>query len=189
MDEDNNISSNDANEETDAGNEGYVEENFKCPSLDSQNVEDKVNIFNTTEVELSQSTPETCSNTSQNFNESDHSSSECLESENAENLILNCDVVNDLSLLKEQNKRLQAEILNLEKENARLEADRCPELHELQLETLEKTILLQKQEIKRFQDSLKQQGEISHKQLTQMKQEYDLKLERVSFQWYFCTEG
>lgn len=120
------------------------------------------------------STEETC----ETSNKSDQMSLDCPNADS--NQVLYSNLINDIVLLKEQNKVLHIDISRLEKENARLEADRSPELHAIQLETLEKTILQQRQEVERLQDSLRQQTEISKKHTLQLKQEYDAKLDRVS---------
>lgn len=153
---------------------GFTVDSGNC-KFSSSNTESVI----TTQTEELQFPSETSSEDSQNLLESENSSSDCLDSEVVEVPLSNCDDVNDIKFLKHQIEQLQCEIIKLEKENARLEADRCPELHELQLETLEKTILQQKQEIKRLQDSIKQNSEIFQKHTSQIKQEYDSKLERV----------
>ena len=152
-------------------------DNLKSTTLNSSNDDDSNEIQE--EVELSQSTAETCSNDSQNFVESDHSSSEYVESE-SENIIANGDVITEFKKLKKLNKILNEDIAKLEKINEKLEADRCPELHELQLETLETTILQQKDEITRLKNLLEEGEGTFQKTIAQLKQDYDLKLEKVS---------
>lgn len=134
------------------------------------------------------SSGETCSNASSAMVESDNSSSDFTENVHIDskeivnmdnNLIPNSNLVNDLVVLKERNGSLQADVMRLEKEIARLEADRLPELHASQLEVLEKTISQQKQEIERLRESIGQQSETSKKHIAQLKQEYDTKLDRV----------
>ncbi|KAL0270303.1 UNVERIFIED_CONTAM: hypothetical protein PYX00_007767 [Menopon gallinae] len=109
-----------------------------------------------------------------------HSSELLQEIANDEEVFTSGNLINEVILLKEQNKSLQDEILILQKENARLEADRSAELHVIQLEGLEKTISQQKNEIQQLQESFKQQAEMSQKYIMQMKQEYESKLDKVN---------
>ena len=175
MDGDNSVNDT-ANSENIFAEVDYAYDNLKSITLNSSNDDDSNEIQ---EVELSQSTAETCSNDSQNFVESDHSSSEYVESE-SENIIANGDVITEFKKLKKLNKILNEDIAKLEKINEKLEADRCPELHELQLETLETTILQQKDEITRLKNLLEEGEGTFQKTIAQLKQDYDLKLEKVS---------
>lgn len=125
-----------------------------------------------------------------NHPSSGETSSHALESDNSDCTENNPygNLIHDLVILKERNKNLQAEVLRLEKENARLEADRSPELHANQLEVLERTIQQQRQEIERLRESVGQQSEVSRKHIAQLKQEYDTKLERLNKQYEIANK-
>lgn len=153
--------------------------NLNNADVEHSNIEDD---SKNNQMSLS-SSGETCSNASPAL-ESDNSSSDCIEN----NQVPYSNLVNDLIILKERNKNLQAEVLRLEKENARLEADRCPELHANQLEVLENTISQQKQDIERLRESMGQQSEISKKHIAQLKQEYETKLERLNKQYEIANK-
>lgn len=114
-----------------------------------------------------------------------HSSNLLYEIAKNEEVFSNGNLIHEVGVLKEQNKSLQEEILNLEKENARLEADRSVELHVIQLEGLEKTISQQKNEIQQLQESFRQQAEMSQNYIAQIKQEYESKLEKVGTQFWY----
>lgn len=156
-------------------------ESCQCSSPISQNVENYEDVCGTTNVELAPSTSETSSGDSQNCHEcleSDHSSLDCLETETADKLETNSDVVNDLKFLRDENEKLQAENTKLENENAKLEAERYLQLNELQ-EKLEKIINQQKLEIQRSQDFFKQHSEMYERQIAQLKQDCGVKIDRV----------
>ncbi|KAK6635950.1 hypothetical protein RUM44_001205 [Polyplax serrata] len=160
-------------------------ESCQCSSPISQNVENYEDVCGTTNVELAPSTSETSSGDSQNCHEcleSDHSSLDCLETETADKLETNSDVVNDLKFLRDENEKLQAENTKLENENAKLEAERYLQLNELQ-EKLEKIINQQKLEIQRSQDFFKQHSEMYERQIAQLKQDCGVKIDRLSKQY------
>lgn len=89
--------------------------------------------------------------------------------------------VDSMFEITEENKKLKLYIEKLEKDVAKLEADTSNELYSIQLESLEKTISQQRSEIDRLQTTCRQQSEISQKDLQQLREECDSKIERVRF--------
>ncbi|PNF15355.1 hypothetical protein B7P43_G00995 [Cryptotermes secundus] len=88
-------------------------------------------------------------------------------------------VIQELSLFKEQVSVLHSEISRLEAENQRLEADHSHEIYLVQLEALEKTIGQQQKELQRLNEQSSQQSEA----FTQMKQNLETRLDRVTKQY------
>lgn len=91
------------------------------------------------------------------------------------------DQVEKKTKISQENENLKCIIEQLEKEIAILKADRSQELHTIQLETLEKTISEQRIELESLQTASLRQAEQSQKQLDQLKNEFGLRIEKVSF--------
>ncbi|PSN40131.1 hypothetical protein C0J52_23823 [Blattella germanica] len=88
-------------------------------------------------------------------------------------------VIEDLAGYKEQVSKMQLEINRLESERQRLEADRSPEIYQVQLETLEKTIANQQRELQ----TAKEQSNAQLEQANKLKLELEAKLEKVTKQY------
>ncbi|KAK7790359.1 hypothetical protein R5R35_003855 [Gryllus longicercus] len=89
-------------------------------------------------------------------------------------------LIQEITHFKEQVKVLQNEITRLECENQRLEADRSHEIYVVQLETLEKTIAQQQNEIQKITLESRQQAEIATKSYNQMKKDLEGKLQKLT---------
>nr|CAD7427999.1 unnamed protein product [Timema monikensis] len=83
-------------------------------------------------------------------------------------------VIQELLCSKEQIAVFKSEINKLEAENQRLEADRSHDIYLVQLETLEKTIGQQQNELQQA----KQQAEASNRNFTQLKLELEQKIDK-----------
>nr|CAD7199273.1 unnamed protein product [Timema douglasi]CAD7410105.1 unnamed protein product [Timema poppensis] len=84
-------------------------------------------------------------------------------------------VIQELLHSKEQIAVFKSEINKLEAENQRLEADRSHDIYLVQLETLEKTIGQQQNELQQA----KQQAEASNRNFTQLKVELEQKIDKL----------
>nr|CAD7264887.1 unnamed protein product [Timema shepardi] len=84
-------------------------------------------------------------------------------------------VIQELLHSKEQIAVFKSEINKLEAENQRLEADRSHDIYLVQLETLEKTIGQQQNELQQA----KQQAEASNRNFTQLKLELEQKIDKL----------
>nr|CAD7589027.1 unnamed protein product [Timema genevievae] len=84
-------------------------------------------------------------------------------------------VIQELLHLKEQIAVLKSEINKLEAENQRLEADRSHDIYLVQLETLEKTIGQQQNELQQA----KKQAEASNRNFTHLKLELEQKIDKL----------